>query len=186
MKKTFLILSITLLGTLLGSNVMGQALTATNALTLGMPEVLKVASTSPTINLTLTARAAGLAVMDTVSNSTARILISSVIAATTHKLSASVTSGIIPPGTYLHLLAMLPNTNFVGTAGTPSSEIVLTGAVDQSIVDGIGTCYSGISADDGYKLKYTFGIPPATGAYGLIRASGGTAITVTLTISEGV
>lgn len=187
MKKSLLILSITLLVTLMGSQVMGQQLTATNSLSLGMPEVLKVASNSTTISLVLTAQAAGLAVLDTVTNSTARILISSVISTTnTHTLSASVTNGTVPDGTYLKLIALAPNGNFIGTQGSLGSEIPLTDDTDQSIVTLIGTCYSGIAADDGYKLKYTFGIPATTTDYGLIRASGGTSITVTLTISATI
>lgn len=183
MKKTLLALSITLIGIFLSSQVMGQ--TATNNLSLGMPEVLLVKSNAAQINLTLSPQEAGLAVQPSLSDSTARVLISSVVSGVqTRTLNASVTSGTVPPGTYLKLIALTPNGSFVGTAGTLGAEVEL-GAVAQTIVSGIGTCYSGTAADDGYGLKYTFGIPAATGSYASIRATAGTAVTVTLTLTEG-
>lgn len=184
MNKTLLVLMITFAGTFFGSEVMAQ--TATNDLSLGMPEVLLVKSNSALINLTLSPQEAGLAVEPSKSDSTARVLISSVVAGVqTRNLSASVTTGTVPAGTYLKLVARAPNASFVGTAGTLGAEIEL-GAVAQTVVSGIGTCYSGTAGDDGYRLKYTFGIPAATGSYSAIRASVGTSVTVTLTLSAGI
>lgn len=173
------------MGTLSGFSVMGQ--TATNTLSLGMPEVLLAKSNSATVNLTLTPQAAGMAVLSSITNSDARVLISSVVSGTqTRTLSAKVTTGTIPVGTYLRLKALPPNSSFVGTAGTAGEEVELDGTTDQPIVTLIGTCYSGTEVDDGYGLQYTFGIPETTGFYKDIRASGGTPVTVTLTLSAGI
>ncbi|OFY44057.1 MAG: hypothetical protein A2X18_08020 [Bacteroidetes bacterium GWF2_40_14] len=183
MKNALLLLGITLIVTLSGPKVMGQ--TATNNLSLGMPEVLLVKSNASSINLTLSPQEAGLAVQPSLSDSTARVLISSVVSGEqTRTLTASVTSGSVPAGTYLKLVALSPNASFVGTAGTLGAQVEL-GAVAQTIVSAIGTCYSGTAADDGYGLKYTFGIPAASGTYGSIRATAGAAVTVTLTLSAG-
>lgn len=184
MKKTLLVLCITFIGTLACFNAIGQ--TASNELTLGMPEVLLLNSNSAAVNLTLTPQDAGEAVVSSVTSSAARLLISSVVSGTqTRNLSAMVTTGTIPAGTILKLQATAPNANFIGTAGTLGAEVELDGVTAKSIITAIGTCYSGTSADDGYVLKYTYGIPESTTDYGLIRASGGSSVTVTLTLSAG-
>lgn len=157
--------------------------TATNVVSLGMPEVYLLASNSPTVNLTLTPQTAGNAVVSSVSDSTARILISSVIAESQPRtMTAAISNGSVPAGTTLKLVARTPNSNFIGTAGTFASEITLS-STNQNLITGIGTCYSGTSADDGYKMRYTYGLPTSTSAYDQIRASGGTSITITFTLS---
>lgn len=159
---------------------------ASNTISLGMPEVLLLKSNTPSINLTLSPQEAGQAVEQSKSDSTARILISSVVAGSqTRNLSASVTSGAVPPGTFLKVIAMTPNNAFVGTMGSLGSEVELD-ATSKNVITGIGTCYSGTASDDGYVLKYTFGVLTAQGSYELIRASAGTEVTVTLTLSAGV
>ncbi len=165
----------------------GAGSNATNTISLGMPEVFLLQSNSAQVNLTLTPQTAGLAVSSSVSSEAARLLISSVVSGTqTRKISAMVTNNAVPAGTYLKLVAMAPNTNFVGTAGNYLPEIDLSSVSAKDIISGIGTCYSNTSADDGYKLRYTFGIPSENPDYSLIRASGGTVVTVTLTLSAGL
>jgi hypothetical protein len=189
MKKLFFVFSITLLGTLFGSQVMGQDNQATtNGLSLGMPELNLLNSASAAINLVLTTTVAGQAVKSFVADSTARLKISSIVAGSlTRTLSAQVTTGTIPAGTTLKLRAQTPNTNFGGTPGTlVGSDVTLSTGSGASIITGIGSCYSGTIADDGYKLKYTWGLDNPAATYGLIRASNGSAVTVTLTLSAGL
>lgn len=158
---------------------------ATNTISLGMPEVQLLKSTTPAINLTLSPGEAGMAVEESKSDESTRLLISSVISGEQTKiLSAAVTSGAVPPGTFLRLIALTPNDNFVGTAGSYAAEVDL-GSTAKNIITGIGTCYSGVGAEDGYKLRYTFGVITSAGSYELIRASVGTEVTVTLTLSTG-
>lgn len=161
--------------------------TATNEITLGMPQVSLLGSNTPAINLTLSPLTAGESVSQSISNETARILVSSVIAETqTRTMTAKVTTGTIPAGTYLNVVALQPNTHFIGTAGTIEPEITLNTTSDQTIISGIGTCYSGTSADDGYGLKYTYGIPTSTDNYDQIRATTGVSVTVTLTMTAAI
>jgi hypothetical protein len=189
MKKSFSILMLALFGIFLNSQVMGQGgdnSSATNGLSLGMPELNLLNSASATINLMLTTAVAGEAVQSSKSDSTARVKISSVVAASaTRILTAKVTTGAIPGGTTLKLGALAPNSNFGGTKGNLLLNVPLSSSSDASIVTGIGSCYSGTTAGDGYVLKYTWGLDNPAANYGAVRASAGAAITVTLTLSAG-
>jgi len=182
MKKTLFILSITLLGTLLGSNVLGQVNVTTNALSLGMPELSLLSASATQINLQLTTAVAGEAVKASVSDSTARLKISSVITSAARTLSASVSA--VPAGTVLKLQAQTPNSSFGGTPGTFVTDAALPTSSSTDIITGIGSCYSGTATDDGYKLKYTWGLLNAATSYAAVRATGaGVVVTVTLTLT---
>jgi hypothetical protein len=165
-------------------NVKGQTNTATTSLTLGISEVSLIRSTGGVVSLQLLQRDAGLSVETSKSDSTARILISSVITSASRTLSARITSGTVPTGTHLDLVAQQKNANFVGSGGTLASKITLD-ATDRPIITGIQTCYSGTAASDGYPLKFTFALDPSSATYGNLRAttSGGVSITVTLTLT---
>jgi len=187
MKKSIFVLMIAIMGTLLGSSFMVQGQTATNGLSLGMPQLNLLSSASASISLELTTAVAGEAVKSSMSDSTARVKISSIIAeGQTRTLSAQVTTGAIPGGTTLKLMAQTPNSKFGGTAGALGSDATLSAASATPIVTGIGSCFSGTTSDDGYVLRYKWGLNNPATTYGDIRASGGTAITVTLTLSAGV
>ena len=188
MKKSIFVLTIALMGTLLGSSIMVQGQTTTNGLSLGMPELNLLNSASASISLELTTAVAGEMVQSSKSDATARVKISSIIAqGQTRTLSAQVTTGAIPGGTTLKLAAQTPNSAFGGTKGTFGSDATLSTTSATSIVTGIGSCYSGTEADDGYVLNYTWGLDNPGTSYGDIRAApGGAAITVTLTLSAGL
>jgi len=190
MKKLLLVLMIVLLGTLLGSHVMGQDNNAVNnSLSLGMPELNLLSSISGVVNLQLTTAIAGEAVASSATDQAARVKISSVVSGTqTRTLSAKVTTGTVPAGTALKLMALTPNSSFGGTPGTlVGSDVLLSTVSDANIITGIGSCYSGVAADDGYVLKYTWGLNNPATTYGDVRAvSGGTSVTVTLTLSAGI
>ena len=156
MKKTLIILSIILLGALFSSNVMGQVNISANSLTLGMPEVALLSASATAINLQLTTTTAGLAVKSSVSDSSARLKISSVITSATRSMTAVASA--VPAGTTLTLQAQAPNGNFGGAPGTyaAAATLPITGSVN--IITLIGSCYSGILTDDGYHLKYTWAL----------------------------
>jgi len=187
MKKSFLLLSVALLGAVVCSPAIGQTNAATHDLSLGMPEINLLSSNSSTVNLELTTNVAGEAVQSSISDSTARVKISSVVAGVQSRtLSASVSAGSVPAGTQLRLVAKAPNANFGGTTGTLGSEATLSGSA-ANIITGIGSCFSGTGSDDGYVLKYTWGLDNPAATYGAVRAvSGGSSVTVTLTLSAGV
>jgi hypothetical protein len=185
MKKKLLILGIAFLGSLLGSQVMGQNNTTSNTLSLGMPELALLSSSSSAINLQLTTAIAGEAVKSSIRDSTSRVKISSVIPGTSLRtLSASVTS--VPSGTYLKLMAKTPSVNFGGTVATYGTDVSLSTS-SATIISGIGSCYSGTGTDDGYVLRYTWGLDNPAANYGLVRAvAGNTTVTVTITLSATI
>jgi len=164
------------------SSALGQTNTATTNLSLGISEVSLLQSSASMISLQLNQQSAGLSIETSKSDSTARLKASSVITSTTRNLSAKVTSGTIPSGTILKLSALTPNASFVGSPGTISAPVTLDN-IDRTIVSNIATCYTGTGASDGYPLKFTFALDSNTSNYANLRATTGTSITVTLTLS---
>ena len=185
MKKKLLVLSFALLGSLLGSHVIGQDNVTNNTLSLGMPELALLSSPSGTVNLQLTTAVAGEAVKSSIRDSTSRVKISSVIPGSSSRtLSASVSS--VPSGTYLKLMVQTPSANFGGTVATYGTDVTLSTSA-ANIISGIGSCYSGTGALDGYVLRYTWGLDNPAANYGLVRAvAGNTTVVVTLTLSAAI
>ena len=193
MKKTLLVLSITLLVSLLSSTIKAQV---NHTLTLGLVEVCMLNTESATkIGLTLAPTTAGLAIQSSVSDNSKKLQISSIITGTVgapvyHTVKASLLTGsAVPPGTYLNLQATVPaltgtSGGVLGvTAGDVKLPMVPGSAVN--VITGIGSCFSGAAATDGYTLKYTWGVDLA-GNYSDIRATAGTGtdVTVVLTLSS--
>lgn len=187
--KKLLVISIALFSTVLLFNTIGQTTnTSSNTLSLGLSEVSMIQGSASSVNLTLTPQSAGLAVKPSVSDSTARVLVSSVISGTNTRTMSVVFTGNLPVGTFLKVQAKDPNGSFVGGKGTMAGEVSYTtnGGAAQDIITGIGTCYSGTGSDDGYKLLYTFGISATTENYGDIRAVGGQTVTATFTLTAAI
>ena len=155
---------------------------ATSTLSLNIPEVSLIKTSASVINLSLLQQNAGQSIEASKSDSTARLLLSSVIRATNRTLSAKITSGTVPTGTILKLQAKQPNASLIGSAGTLGSEVTLD-ATDRPIVTNITTCYSGTAASDGYPLRFTFALDSNTSTYGALRANSGVQIIVTLTLT---
>jgi hypothetical protein len=177
------VISIALFLSFIALHVMGQnSNESTGTVTLGLEEVSLI-DANANVSLVLTPQSAGLAVKPNVADSAARILISSVVSGVnTRDLSVAFT-GSLPTGTYLKLRAKNPNASFVGTAGTIADEIEYVDATAKNLVTGIGTCYSGTNSDDGYILRYEFGISATESNYADIRATGGAEITATYTLT---
>lgn len=162
--------------------VNAQTNTASTNLSLGISEVSLLKSSSGVISLQLNQRNAGQSVETSKSDSTARLLVSSVITSAARTLTAKISDGIVPTGTILQLVAQQPNSNFVGSPGTLQPAITLDNT-DKSLVTGISTCYSGTGASDGYPLKFTFALNSNTATYANLRATTSTSITVKLTLT---
>ena len=181
--KNKILLCLILTFTLMSCYVRGADTNiASTTLTLGVSEVALLKTSAGVINLTLAHQDVGMPVEPSKSDSTARLLISSVITSETRTLSAKITSGNVPAGSHLALVALQPNANFVGNSGTLGSQMTLD-ATDRPIVAGIGTCYSGTGSDDGFPLKFTFALDLESGSYGALRATTGVQIVVTLTLT---
>jgi hypothetical protein len=160
--------------------------TATATLTLGVTEVSLIKVSAGVINLQLNRREAGLPVETSKSDSTARLLISSVISTSAARtLSAKISAGSLPASTHLELVAMQPNVNFAGTPGALALPITLD-ATDKPIVTGIETCYSGTGPSDGYPLKFVYALDTNASNYGSLRATTGTQVIVTFTLTAAL
>lgn len=185
MKKTILLTGIIGILFIFNNNAYSQA-SSNQALTMGIPEVLLIAAVNEAgvagaISLELTTTTAGTAISGGTGTSYAQ-LSSIVTSSQTRKMTASVTG--VPAGTELTLASTVPsNANFAGTVGTGSAATTL-GATAVDIVTGIGSCYTGTAALDGYKLDYAWDAGSA-GSYGTIFATASTTATVVLTISVG-
>ena len=157
---------------------------ATAKISLGIEEVALIKVTTGDLSLTLKQREAGLSLETSTSDSTARVLISSVVTAEPRTLSASITGATMaPPGTKLEIMALPPNEAFVGNTATFLPPQVLEKNVDKPFVTQIMTCYSGTELSDGYPLKFTFSLDGDSNNYSAIRATSNTSITVTLTLT---
>jgi hypothetical protein len=152
-------------------------------LSLGVTEVSLLKINTGVISLVLNQRDAGLSIETSNADSSARLLVSSLISSVPRTLTARISAGAVQPGTYLMLSALIPNSNFVGSWGTLSTPIILD-ETDRPFVTNIASCYSGTTASDGYPLKFIFALDSNTASYGLIRAVVGSSITVTLTLSS--
>lgn len=156
--------------------------TATTTITLGVTEVALLSVNDGVINIQLNQRDAGMSVETSKSDSTARLLISSVISSSPRTLTAKISAGSIPAGSHLDLVTLQPNSNFIGTMGSFAAPITLDGT-DKTFVTDITTCYSGTGATDGYPLRFTYGIDLNSSTYGNLRATTGTQIVVMFTLT---
>lgn len=185
MKKLFF-LSLTVSCFLLNGSLLHAQDTnvANHSLTLGLNEVALLHASAGVVNLQLgNDISAGEAVASEVSDNSSFLQFSSVITSATRKLTAKYT-GTLPAGTVLKAQALAPGVNAVGTTGTLiASDVTLSTVTDADLVTGIGSCYSGTLATDGYNLKYTWGLNDPASNYADVRATANAAITVVLTIS---
>jgi hypothetical protein len=157
--------------------------TATATVTLGVTEVSLLKASENPINLQLNQQEAGMSIESSKSDSTARMLISSVISTSSPRtMTARITGGSVPTGTRLDLVALQPNTNFVGGYGIFSAQITLD-ETDKPVLTDIASCYSGTGVEDGYPLKFTYALDVNPATYSAIRASSGTQVVVTFTLS---
>jgi hypothetical protein len=186
MKKSLLFIALIGTFSILSVNVSAQE-SSNQELTMGISEVQLIKAVNAegvtgAIVLELTTTVAGTAISGGTGTSYAHVS-SIVTSLQTRKMTASVTG--VPTGTELSVATLVPTTgSFDGTVGTGTNEQVLSAtAVD--IATGIGSCYTGNAAGDGYRLNYTWeaGTP---GTYGTIFATGGTNATVVLTLTAGI
>lgn len=181
MKKIFFYFGMLGAFSLLSLNAGAQA-TSNHNLSMGIPEVCLLTAPSATISLQLTTDVAGTPISGGTGSSYTQI--SSIVSASELRtITASITG--IPTGTSLVVSTDIPtNANKAGILGTGTSDIgLVNGAAAATLVTGIGSCYTGTAADDGYKLNYAWNAG-ASGDYGSIVATGGANATVVLTITN--
>jgi hypothetical protein len=103
----------------------------------------------------------------------------------TRKISAIIYNGTVPAGTVLKLVSAPCTTgNSEGTLGTiVSTPITLNNTSSLTIIEGIGSCYTGTASADGYRLTYTWQ-PDLTNYYLINATSDATSITIMFTIAS--
>jgi len=110
---------------------------------------------------------------------------SSIIGSTTEPsraVSVAVSSGTLPGGLDLKVQAGNDAGSGDGTVGTPSAQLTLS-STGQSIITGIGSCYTGDGANNGHQLTYTLDLASG-GNYADLDFDDATTVTVTYTLSD--
>jgi hypothetical protein len=185
MKTIFSLLQIGFLLLFLTENMAAQSSTAGDPVTLQIPTFSMIATNNAQVQLTLTANVPG-AMLNTASNSDVYVRITSIVAGATHQtITARIASGVVPAGTQLRLIsASSTTTNSGGNLGIPAATHIILDNTDKTLINNIGTCFTGTGNNDGYRLTYTWEPNTQQGQYGLINATSVNAIiTVVLTIS---
>ena len=164
-------------------NVMGQEWTAGDNVTLHISSFALIETNHAPITLSLTTSTAGAAAATT-SNSDLFVKISSIVPGNTNReITANISGGTIPTGTKLTLVsAACTTTNSGGDLGTPVATPITLSSVDQNLVTGVSTCYTGTGYNDGYQMTFTWEVDDPATNYGQIE-SNTIVITVIFTIT---
>lgn len=184
MKKIFIVTIAVFCTLLLTTNTtFAQTQNTTQELTMGIPEVLLIKAVDETgqvaaVDLQLTTTNAGTKIEG--GTGTSYLQASSIVPdSKTRTIQAKYAS--LPAGTTLTLTGATPTSgNQDGTFGTSSGAVQLS-TTDQDIFTGIGSCYTGTAATDGYVLDWSWNAN--TGSYADIVSQSGTSTTVTFTIT---
>lgn len=138
-----------------------------------------LAISGPAVTLQLSGAAeAGDAIVESVENSSNRLRISSLVnEGEKRAITAKISEALV--GTQLFVELQEPNSNFVypESKGTLKGQQLLSNETDVTLVEEVGTCWSGKAEGDGYVIKYTYKAIPRA----LIFKSA--SITITYTIS---
>jgi len=169
---------------LLFNHLIQAQFNAGDIITLSVNDYCLIETNHAPVSLTLSSPVVGASVTQ-VSNSDMFLKISSITWWIFRRtVSAKISSGSVPAGTTLQLVAAnCTTTNSGGRLGTTTGTINLS-STDQQILKSIGTCYTGTGYNDGYQLTYTW-VPTTVAAdYDLISATTSPVnITVVFTIS---
>jgi len=166
------------------TNVVAQDTNAdTDVVSYELPAmaILDVEGTAPTLTFAAPSEA-GLAV-DDVTSALSSINYTSIIATgSTNKVTASITTGAVPTGTTLTVVAGADQAAGDGTVGTAASALTLSGSA-QDLVTAIGSCYTGNGFSGGHVLTYTWSVD--ADAYATV-ATANASRTVTYTITATI
>ncbi len=157
---------------------------------IGIPEValldLEAANgTSITLGPTAPGEAGDALNFNTVDNSI-WINYSSIIGSTTEpsrNVAAQITSGTVPAGTELSVLAASDAGSGDGTMGAPTPAVVLTSTA-QNIITGIGSAYTGNGTNKGHNLSYALKLSAAANSYAQLDFDNSDTVVITYTLSD--
>jgi hypothetical protein len=119
------------------------------------------------------------------SNSDLFVRISSVVPRyRSREITARISGGSVPSGTYLTLVSNPATTsNSGGDLGAPVSSPITLSATDKYLVTSISTCYTGTGFNDGYRMTFTWAPLNPSVNYSQIQADTYN-ITVTFTFTS--
>lgn len=162
------------------SNVNAQdEATETGSYTVPAMEVITVVGGAP--SLTLVEPTIGGTAIALIESNTSWINYTSIVATdASNKVSVAITTGAVPAGTTLKVVAAAHATAGDGTYGTPGAAITLS-ADAQDLITAIGSCYTGTGAESGHQLTYTWSVDDDK--YATVKAAAAASITATYTIT---
>lgn len=153
---------------------------ATQTVNLQVAGSALLAVKGPPVSITLSgATEAGASIQESADNNESRLRMTSQVSnGETRSISAKISEALV--GTTLSVELTTPNSNFVYPEymGTLKGLQVLSNENEVSLVDGIGTCWSGKTDGDGYVIHYVY---KAVANAPILRSA---TITVTYTISS--
>lgn len=143
-------------------------------------DIEPAASKNISMSFSATGLEAGEPITSSVANSSLWLNVTSIVPASiTRKVTASVSDNV-PTGTTLKVTAASYAGSGEGTFGTPGSQISLA-TTAASLITGIGSCYTGNGASNGYNLTYVW--ERNSGSFAsLLNAT--TSVTVTYTLVQ--
>lgn len=165
--------------------IWAQDFTAGDMITLQVNDYSLIESNHAPISLTLGGSVAG-APVSAVSNSDMFLHLSSLVpGGTNREVTVRISAGSVPAGTNLTLIsAPCTIANSGGRLGIPLSTPLELSAIDQNLITGIGSCYTGTAYNDGFQLTYTWSPTSLAADYGLIESTSSPVnITVVFTIT---
>lgn len=157
--------------------------TDAHTVTIGVPEVALVdvePAAAKNISLNYTAPTEAGNPLEAATNTDLWLNYSSVKSSSNPTRTVTVMVDQVIGGADLKVLASSDNGGGAGTVGSPSSEVTLT-TTDQTLISGIGSCYTGDGSSKGHNLTYSLALG---GTYADLEAAVGTTVTVTYTISN--
>ena len=183
MKRTVLIFILLVWSLLLSTNARAQEFVAGDEITIVISAYALIETNYAPVSLSFTPSTAGAAITS-VSNSDLFVKISSIVPGNTNReITANISGGTIPTGTKLTLVsAACTTTNSGGDLGIPVATPIILSAVDQNLITGISSCYTGTGYNDGYQMTFTWEVDDPATNYGQIE-SNTTVITVVFTIT---
>lgn len=135
-------------------SVLAQASVSVN-LTLNSVTLLSISPNTSTVSMTFQAPSSGGGGLVSPSANTSKWIhfTSAVALNATRRITAQISSGSVPNGVSLRVLAGSA-ANGAGTLGASSGTVTLSTSA-ATIINGIGGAYTGTGVSDGYNLQYS-------------------------------
>ena len=164
--------------------------TDSHNVTIGIPNVALLdieSTTSNAISLNATAPTeAGDAVVFNQTNNDLWINYSSIVGTdATREVSVQITDGDVPAGLELSVVAKADAEQGEGTTGSVSGDaIVLNGNSAATIIEGVGSAYTGNGANKGHNLTYKIAQSNDSDSYSKLNFEQSQTLTITYTLSD--